>query len=191
MEKQSILNNFGKPFKGPLIIKPKVFEDERGFFLESWNQITFNKLIKLNVDFVQDNHSQSLKNVLRGMHYQIYPFPQSKLIRCTRGRILDVIVDLRTTSDTFGTWGSVELSEYNFLQLWIPKGFAHGFLALNNINNVIYKTDFFWNQKFERSLAWNDPLIGIKWGKDKKLNISVKDKESPFFKEIDERELIF
>ena len=164
----------------------------RGFFQESWNQITFNKLINLNINFVQDNHSQSLKNVLRGMHYQIYPFPQSKLIRCTRGRILDVIVDLRTKSNTFGTWGAVELSEYNFLQLWIPKGFAHGFLALDNINNVMYKTDFFWNQKFERSLAWNDPFIGINWGKDEKeLNISIKDKESTYFKEIETRELVF
>ena len=163
MENKFVFNNFGEIISGPLIIKPKVFKDERGFFQESWNQKEFNNLVNSEINFKQDNYSQSVKNVIRGMHYQISPYPQSKLIRCTRGRILDVIVDLRTKSETFGSWGSVELSEDNFLQLWIPKGFAHGFLALDKINNVMYKTDYFWVRKYERCIAWDDQSIGINW----------------------------
>lgn len=192
MKKNLIINNLGINFDGPILFRPKAFEDERGFFQESWNQKIFTKLINCDVTFVQDNYSRSCKNVLRGMHYQIYPYPQSKLVRCTRGRILDVIVDMRKSSKTFGTWGSIELSEKNLIQLWIPKGFAHGFLALEEINDVMYKTDYFWDPNCERTLTWNDKSLGIEWNlKNKDIKISKKDQNSLNFNQIDKEDMIF
>ena len=145
-----------------LVLEPRVFHDERGFFLEAWNARVFQNEIKLDVQFVQDNHSRSARNVLRGLHYQIRQ-PQGKLVRVVRGRIFDVAVDLRKFKPTFGQWVAYELSEDNHQQLWIPPGFAHGFLVLSEIADVLYKTTDYYVPENERCLIWNDPEVGIKW----------------------------
>ena len=142
---------------------PDVYEDDRGFFFESWNQDKFNKIVNKNVTFCQDNHSRSCYGVLRGLHYQLDPFPQGKLVRCSFGSIFDVAVDLRKNSSTYGKWGGIELNSENKKQLWIPPGFAHGFLTLSKIAEVQYKTTNFWSKECERSIKWNDPKININW----------------------------
>ncbi len=153
----------GKVIKGPLILEPKIFKDNRGFFLESWNKKIFNKAINTNIEFVQDNHSKSSKGVLRGLHYQLPNKSQCKLIRCTRGKIFDVVVDVRKSSDTFCDWSYCELSNTNKQQLWIPEGFAHGFLVLSDFAEVQYKTDNYWSKENERSIKWDDKNINIAW----------------------------
>jgi len=158
-----------------LIIEPKVFGDSRGFFYESFNQKAFNKATGLNVSFVQDNHSRSVKGVLRGLHYQIQQ-PQGKLLRVTRGAVFDVAVDLRKSSPTFGLWTGTELSEENYRQMWVPAGFAHGFLALSDRADVLYKTTDYYAPEYERSILWNDPEIGIVWPVETEPLISEKDK---------------
>ena len=145
-----------------LVLEPHVFHDERGFFLESWNARAFRNETKLDVQFVQDNHSRSARNVLRGLHYQIRQ-PQGKLVHVLRGRIFDVAVDLRKSKPTFGQWVAYELREDNHRQLWIPPGFAHGFLVLSEIADVLYKTTDYYAPENERCLIWNDPEVGIKW----------------------------
>ena len=145
-----------------LILEPRVFPDERGFFLEAWNARVFRNEIKLDVQFVQDNHSRSTRNVLRGLHYQIRQ-PQGKLVRVARGRIFDVAVDLRKSKPTFGRWVAYDLSEDNHRQLWIPPGFAHGFLVLSEIADVLYKATDYYAPESERCLIWNDPKVGINW----------------------------
>ena len=145
-----------------LIIEPKVFGDQRGFFFESFNQKAFNDATGLNTKFVQDNHSRSTKGVLRGLHYQIHQ-PQGKLVRVVRGAVFDVAVDIRKSSVNFGRWVGVELSEENNRQLWVPAGFAHGFLVTSDSAEFLYKTTDYYAPEFERCIAWNDPAIGVEW----------------------------
>jgi len=145
-----------------LILEPKIFRDNRGFFLESFNQRDFQQATGLDVTFVQDNHSKSTQGVLRGLHYQIQ-HPQGKLVRVTQGSVFDVTVDLRRSSPTFGHWVGVILSSENHRQLWIPPGFAHGFLVTSDTAEFLYKTTDYWFPEYERSLLWNDPAIGINW----------------------------
>jgi len=158
-----------------LIIEPKVFGDNRGFFYESYNQKVFNKATGLNVGFVQDNHSRSAKGVLRGLHYQIQQ-PQGKLVRVIRGTVFDVAVDIRRSSATFGKWVGVELSEENQLQMWVPEGFAHGYLVLSEYADFLYKTTDYYAPEYERSLLWNDPALGIKWPVSEEPQLSEKDR---------------
>jgi dTDP-4-dehydrorhamnose 3,5-epimerase len=145
-----------------LILEPRVHGDARGFFLESWNAQTFHGVTGLDVNFVQDNHSRSSKGVLRGLHYQIR-HPQGKLVRVSHGAVFDVAVDLRRSSPTFGQWVGVELSGENFRQLWVPPGFAHGFLVLSETADFLYKTTDYYAPEQERSLLWNDPAVGVEW----------------------------
>ena len=146
-----------------LILEPKVFGDARGFFFESFNQKAFNEATGLDLNFVQDNHSRSAKGVLRGLHYQLSPHAQGKLVRVVRGAVFDVAVDIRQGSPTFGQWVGVELSEDNHRQLWIPPGFAHGFLTLSDSADFLYKTTDYYAPSHERCIAWNDPQIGVTW----------------------------
>lgn len=145
-----------------LIVEPTVFGDDRGFFYESFNQKLWNEATGLNTQFVQDNHSRSAKNVLRGLHYQVSR-PQGKLVRATVGEVYDVAVDLRRNSPTFGQWEGVTLSAENKRMLWVPEGFAHGFLVLSDVAEFLYKTTDYWYPEFERSIAWNDPQLAIAW----------------------------
>lgn len=165
------VNETGLP--GVLILEPKVFGDERGFFMESYNRRVFAEL-GLPTDFVQDNHSRSARGVLRGLHYQIQQ-PQGKLVRVVRGAVYDVAVDLRRSSPTFGRWEGVELSEENRRMLWIPPGFAHGFLVLSDYADFLYKTTDFYAPEHERCIAWNDPAIGIAWPFEGEPVLSAKD----------------
>ena len=145
-----------------VLIEPKVFGDARGFFFESFNQKAFNDATGTNHQFVQDNHSRSSKGVLRGLHYQIQQ-PQGKLVRVVRGAVFDVAVDIRKSSPTFGQWVAEELSEDNHRQLWVPPGFAHGFVVLSDIAEFLYKTTDYYAPQFERCIAWNDPDLAIDW----------------------------
>ena len=145
-----------------LIVEPKVFGDARGFFFESFNQQAFKNATGLDLNFVQDNHSRSARGVLRGLHYQVQQ-PQGKLVRVVRGAVFDVAVDLRKTSATYGTWVGMELSEENKRQMWIPPGFAHGFLTLSDTADFLYKTTDYYEPQFERCIAWNDPTLAIAW----------------------------
>ena len=144
------------------IIEPKVFGDARGFFFESFNQNAFNEATDTNHQFVQDNHSRSAPGVLRGLHYQIQR-PQGKLVRVVRGAVFDVAVDIRKTSPTFGQWVGAELSEDNYRQLWVPPGFAHGFVVLSETADFLYKTTDYYAPQFERCIAWDDPALAILW----------------------------
>jgi dTDP-4-dehydrorhamnose 3,5-epimerase len=145
-----------------LIIEPRVFGDQRGFFLESFNQRQFNAATGTDFNFVQDNHSRSAKNVLRGLHYQVVQ-PQGKLVRVVRGAVFDVAVDIRPSSPTFGQWFGLELSEENHRQLWVPPGLAHGFLVLSDSAEFLYKTTDYYAPEQERCIVWNDPTLGIAW----------------------------
>ena len=160
-----------------LIIEPKVFGDERGFFFESFNHRKFAELIGRNVDFVQDNHSRSAKKVLRGLHYQIQK-PQGKLVRVAQGTVFDVAVDIRRSSPTFGQYAAVELSAENKRMLWVPEGFAHGFVVVSDTAEFLYKTTDYWAPEFERSIAWNDPAIGIQWPIQGEPSLSAKDQQA-------------
>jgi len=195
METIFLKTQSGKTLKGPQVIETKAFKDQRGIFYESWNSNHFNSLINKNINFVQDNLSHSTKGVLRGLHYQLDPFKQGKLIRCIKGRIFDVIVDLQQSSDTFLSWSFIELSETNFKQLWIPEGFAHGFLTLTKEAVVHYKVNNYWNKEYERSLKWNDPKINIQWPLKeislKKPFLSNKDKEAKTVEELKLYEDVF
>jgi dTDP-4-dehydrorhamnose 3,5-epimerase len=153
---------------GVLILEPAVFGDERGFFFESYNSRDFQSVTGLKRKFVQDNQSHSVRGVLRGLHYQVVR-PQGKLVRVTNGAVFDVAVDLRRSSPSFGGFVGVTLSADNKRQLWIPEGFAHGFLALTESADVFYKATDYWYPKYERSLLWNDPALGIEWPTDSPL----------------------
>jgi dTDP-4-dehydrorhamnose 3,5-epimerase len=148
---------------GVLILEPKVFGDERGFFLESFNQRAFDEAVGEHVEFVQDNHSRSARGVLRGLHYQLPPHAQGKLVRVTRGRVFDVAVDIRRSSATFGRWVGVELSGENHRQLWLPVGMAHGFLVLSESADFLYKTTSYYAPDFEGCIRWDDGEVGIAW----------------------------
>lgn len=176
------------PIEGLYIIEPSVFGDSRGFFMESWNKKEFEE-IGINCDFVQDNHSKSKKGVLRGLHFQIENV-QSKLVRCIRGKVLDVAVDLRRNSKTFGQYFSIELSEENKLMLFIPKYFAHGFLVLSEEAEIIYKVDEYYDPKSDSGIIWNDETLNIDWQLEKyglsenDLTISEKDRRLMTFKDF-------
>lgn len=165
-------------------IEPKVFGDDRGFFYESFNQTQFDEAIGKHYDFVQDNHSRSAKNVLRGLHYQIQQ-PQGKLVRCTVGEVFDVAVDMRKKSPTFGQHVGVILSAENKKMFWIPPGFAHGFVTLSEHAEFLYKTTDFYAPEYDRSLLWNDPEVGIDWPTEGELQLSAKDVAGKLFKDAD------
>ena len=167
-----------------LVIEPKVFGDARGFFYESFNQKAFNDATGLNLNFVQDNHSRSAKGVLRGLHYQIQQ-PQGKLVRVVRGAVFDVAVDIRKGSATFGQWVGMELSEENHKQLWIPAGFAHGFMVTSEAAEFLYKTTDYYAPAHERCIAWDDPAIGIEWPLTTKPSLSAKDQQGLALREAD------
>lgn len=157
-----------------LVLEPKVFGDARGFFYESFNARDFAQATGVDAQFVQDNHSKSAKGVLRGLHYQIQ-HPQGKLVRVVQGTVFDVAVDLRKTSPTFGHWAGIELSADNCRQLWVPPGFAHGFVVLSESAEFLYKTTDYWYPEHERSLLWNDAAIGIEWPIDFTPQLAAKD----------------
>ena len=167
-----------------MVIEPTIFGDERGFFYESFNQRQFEEAIGYQVQFVQDNHSRSAKNVLRGLHYQIQ-HPQGKLVRVTQGRVYDVAVDIRRHSPSFGQHIGFELSAENKRMLWIPEGFAHGFVVLSETAEFLYKTTDYWMPEHERSLAWNDPAIGIDWRIKGEPTLSGKDQSAKLLSEAE------
>lgn len=161
-------------FPEVLIVEPSVFGDTRGFFYESFNKKAFCEVTGLNLNFVQENHSHSVKNVLRGLHYQVQN-PQGKLVRVVQGEVFDVAVDIRKESPTFGKWVSQVLSAENMRQMWIPEGFAHGFLVMSEAANVLYKTTDYYAPQFERCISWNDPALAIQWPINRNPNLSPKD----------------
>ncbi|MEA5576905.1 dTDP-4-dehydrorhamnose 3,5-epimerase [Anabaena sp. UHCC 0451] len=167
-----------------LIIEPQVFGDERGFFYESYNEKTFLEKVGISSHFVQDNHSRSIKNVLRGLHYQIQQ-PQGKLVRVVVGSVFDVAVDLRKSSATFGQWVGVYLSAENKHQFWIPPGFAHGFLVLSEYAEFLYKTTDYYAPQYDRTLLWNDPDLAISWPIQDEPIVSAKDKVGKLFPEAE------
>ena len=196
MEYSNVNSNMGNLIKGPLIIKPKIVRDNRGYFFESWNHSEFNKIISREVDFLQDNHSKSKFGVLRGLHYQLEPKAQAKLVRCTKGEVFDVLVDIRKDSDTYSEWSSIILNEQNKLQFWIPEGFAHGFISLKNFSEVQYKTNEYWEKDLERTLFWKDLDLNINWpiaNSNEKHEIITNHKDSiaPTLKEIEKKGDLF
>lgn len=179
--KKSVIN---PEFPDVLVLEPSVFGDHRGFFFESFNQRSFENAIGSKLSFVQDNHSKSSKGVLRGLHYQIQ-HAQGKLVRVTAGAVFDVAVDLRRSSGNFGKWVGVELSAQNKRQLWIPPGFAHGFLVLSNSAEFLYKTTDYWYPNHERTLLWSDPAIAIDWPLDGQPILAPKDAAGKLLSEAD------
>lgn len=167
-----------------IILEPKVFGDSRGFFFESFNQQAFNKATGLNEQFVQDNHSRSCKGVLRGLHYQVQQ-AQGKLVRVTQGVVFDVAVDIRQSSPTFGQWVGVELNAETHRQLWVPAGFAHGFVVLSESADFLYKTTDYYAPEFERCIAWNDPAIGVDWHYNGEPQLSGKDQQGILLKDAE------
>ena len=168
--------------KGAYTIEPDVYIDDRGFFMETFHIERYRKLLGINLDFVQDNISRSSKNVLRGMHFQ-RNYPQGKIVKASRGEILDVIVDLRKDSPTYGTWESFKLSEQNKLQVWIPPGFAHGFLVMSDSADFEYKCTEYYHPEDEHCLMWNDPEVAIDWPINDPI-LSEKDKQGLFLKDL-------
>ena len=167
-----------------LLIEPRVFGDARGFFFESFNQKSFAEATGVNLPFVQDNHSKSVKGVLRGLHYQLEPHAQGKLVRVTQGEVFDVAVDLRKDAKTFGQWVGVTLSAENKQQLWIPPGFAHGFLVLSDTAEFLYKTTDYYTPQAERSLRWDDPTLAIAWPLEGEPILADKDRQGHMFSEL-------
>jgi dTDP-4-dehydrorhamnose 3,5-epimerase len=192
MQAEVLTTAAGVPVQGPLLLTPRVFGDERGFFFESWNQQAFNAAAG-DTAFVQDNHSRSSRGVLRGLHYQLPPHPQGKLVRCVLGEIFDVAVDIRRSSPTFGQWVGAVLSADNKQQLWVPAGFAHGFLTLSEQAEVLYKTTDFWSRECERAIRWDDPQLGIVWPLEAlagaEPQLSEKDAVAPLLAELAEGDL--
>tara|TARA_Y100001968_G_C19380345_1_gene729974 strand:+ start:808 stop:1383 length:576 start_codon:yes stop_codon:yes gene_type:complete len=185
MKVEKLKNNLGKIIEGPLLLKPKLINDSRGFFYESWNNKIFNSLVNEDISFVQDNHSRSTKGVLRGLHYQLPPYPQGKLVKCINGDIFDIAVDLRSDSKSFSEWTGAMLTSNNHSQLWIPKGFAHGFITLSNYADVLYKVSNIWSKECERTIRWDDPTININWPKTGiDIQLSEKDETAPFISQL-------
>jgi len=186
MDIKYLSSNKGKIIKEVFILKPRVFKDDRGFFYESWNQEIFNDKVGEEVKFSQDNHSSSNIGVLRGLHYQVGPKPQGKLVRCVSGAVFDVAVDIRKSSSTFGEWTSIVLDNIEKQMIWIPVGFAHGFLALEENSEVLYKTSELWIKEQDRSIRWDDKNININWPLREincsKPKLSEKDSKAPFLK---------
>ena len=169
---------------GLVVLKPTIFKDNRGYFMESYNQKNINKLLG-NVNFVQDNESESTRGVLRGLHFQKPPYTQAKLVRCLKGSVLDVVLDLRKDSKTYGIFETISLTEENKKQLFIPKGFAHGFIVLSKSAIFSYKVDNYYNSDSESGIIWNDPDLNIDWRINKaEIIVSEKDKNLPTFNEI-------
>lgn len=189
MEIKKLLSNKGNLIQGPLLLKPNIFFDQRGYFYESWNQAIFDSNFDKKVIFAQDNHSFSQLGVLRGLHYQISPITQGKLVRCVSGEIFDVAVDIRKNSPTFLEWVSITLNNKNKFLLWIPAGFAHGFLALKDNSEVLYKATGQYSKDHERSLNWSEPKINIKWPLDcigsNEPILSSKDSNAPYLDEAE------
>ena len=192
MQSEVLTTAAGVPVQGPLLLTPRVFGDGRCFFFESWNQQAFNAAAG-DTAFVQDNHSRSSRGVLRGLHYQLPPHPQGKLVRCVLGEIFDVAVDIRRSSPTFGQWVGAVLSADNKQQLWVPAGFAHGFLTLSEQAEVLYKTTDFWSRECERAIRWDDPALAIAWPLEAlagaEPQLSEKDAVAPLLAELAEGDL--
>jgi dTDP-4-dehydrorhamnose 3,5-epimerase len=167
-----------------LVLEPKVFGDARGFFFESFNERDFREKTGVDAAFVQDNHSKSVKGVLRGLHYQIQ-HPQGKLVRVVQGRVFDVAVDLRKSSPTFGRWAGAVLDADTHRQMWVPPGFAHGFVVLSDAAEFLYKTTDYWYPEHERSLLWNDPALGIDWPIDFAPQLAAKDAAGKLLQDAD------
>ena len=185
MKITNLKSNKGLIFKNIKIIEPNVYEDERGFFYESWKKKYFVNNVS-NIDFVQENHSFSYKNVLRGLHFQSKPYSQGKLVECITGEIFDVVIDLRKESETFLQWGCLNLSENNHRQIWIDSGFAHGFYTLSNSAHLIYKVDNYYNKDSENTIIWDDAQLSIKWPlTNNRPIISKKDLEGKSIKELE------
>jgi len=161
-----------------LLLEPRVFGDDRGFFMESWNAQSFRQATGLDVTFVQDNHSYSTRNVLRGIHYQVVR-PQGKLVRVVTGSVFDVAVDLRRSSPSFGRWVGYELSAQNRLQMWIPPGFGHGFVVVSESADFLYKTTDYWIGEYDRTVRWNDPTLAIDWPLQGEPVLAAKDAAAP------------
>jgi dTDP-4-dehydrorhamnose 3,5-epimerase len=164
---------------GVLVLEPKLFRDERGFFMESYNRARFSEAVGRDVEFVQDNHSRSSRGVLRGLHYQLPPRAQGKLVRAIAGEIFDVAVDIRRSSPNFGKWTGVHLSAENCRQLWVPAGFAHGFLVISDVAEVLYKASDYYSPTSERSIAWNDSRLAIDWPAVADPTLAPKDASAP------------
>ena len=195
MQLEQLSTASGQPMQGPLLITPQLFADDRGFFYESWNQRRFDDAVGEPITFSQDNHSRSSRGVLRGLHYQLEPEPQGKLVRCVEGEIFDVAVDIRRSSPTFGQWVGARLSDTDHRQLWVPVGFAHGFLTLSENAVVLYKASGFWNRDCERSIRWDDPDLGIDWPREvlegQEILLADKDAAAPSLAEAAERGDVF
>ena len=199
MRAERLLTTAGVELAGPLLLTPRVFGDPRGFFYESWNKRTFEEVLEADGQparsFVQDNHSRSSQGVLRGLHYQLPPHPQGKLVRCVLGEIFDVAVDLRRGSTTFGGWVGARLSAENHQQLWVPEGFAHGFLTLSEHAEVLYKTTDFWSRDCERALRWDDSQLAVAWPPLEAATVSSppvlseKDAAAPLLAAVDSADL--
>ena len=189
MDNKYLISNKGNIIKEVFILKPRVFEDDRGFFYESWNQEIFNDAVGEEVKFLQDNHSSSNIGVLRGLHYQVGPKPQGKLIRCVSGAVFDVAVDIKKSSSTFGEWTSIVLNNIEKQIIWIPVGFAHGFLALEKNSEELYKKSELWIKEQDRSIRWDDKNININWPLKEincsKPKLSEKDSKASFLKNAD------
>lgn len=168
-----------------ILFEPKVFGDDRGFFFESFNQKIFEEVTSLKRSFVQDNHSRSQRGVLRGLHYQLPPRAQGKLVRVVQGEVFDVAVDIRKSSPTFGKWVGEILSAENKKQLWVPEGFAHGFLTLSDTAEFLYKTTDYYAPEFERSILWNDEKIGIAWPQEGEPVLAAKDRAAKLFNQAE------
>ena len=173
-----------------LVLETNIYDDDRGFFTESYNEINFNEVVGREIKFVQDNHSQSACRVLRGLHYQL-EMPQAKLVRVVRGSVYDVVVDLRRKSETFGKWFGIELSAENQKQLWIPEGFAHGFVVLSDSADFMYKTTQYYFPKSENCLVWNDNKVAIDWPICHDLKISKKDQEGKTLNDLIKEDRVF
>jgi dTDP-4-dehydrorhamnose 3,5-epimerase len=170
---------------GLLVVTPTLFGDDRGFFMERYNRAVFTRAIGHEVDFVQDNHSRSERGVLRGLHFQLPPHPQAKLVSVLAGEIFDVAVDIRRSSPTFGRWQGVVLSAENRRQLWVPEGFAHGFLVLSDCADVLYKTSGYYAPASDRAIAWNDPALAIDWPLDAAPTLSSRDSAAPMLADVE------
>ena len=189
MKTIKLKSNKGNNLEGPILLIPKIFNDSRGFFYESWNQLCLDEILGKKIIFKQDNHSSSDIGVLRGLHYQIPPMPQNKLIRCISGEVFDVLIDIRKSSYTFGEWASVTLNDSNKFMLWVPIGFAHGFLSLKHKSEVFYKTTEFYNKDNERTIRWDDKISNINWPLKSinlmKPTLSEKDANGSFLNQAD------
>ena len=185
-----------KEIEGPLIIEPEIFEDKRGFFFESWNKRNWEEILKIenqsSQTFVQDNHSKSSKGTLRGLHFQRIPSAQGKLVRCIKGEIFDVAIDLRKSSSTFCKYIGVRLNNKTQKQLWIPKGFAHGFLTVSDYAEVNYKTTDYWDSKNEKTIIWDDKMFNVEWPLEEvnfNINLSIKDQNGLKFSQLSDKDL--